>query len=95
MERSSSEQSRRRVATASCEVVLRSTAPVPRRNPRKNAFGPLRVFRRTDGKYIVYDSRLPVGARTVHVASSFDGAGDYAAAVTGIAEGEDGMGDDN
>jgi hypothetical protein len=66
---------------------------VPRRSPRKNAFGPLRVFRRTDGKYIVYDSRLPVGARTVHVASSFDAAGDYAAAVTGIEEGEEGTGE--
>ncbi|MBA3375760.1 MAG: hypothetical protein H0U00_08105 [Actinobacteria bacterium] len=60
--------------------------------PRKNKFGPLRVLQRTDGKHIVYDSRLPPGARTVFLTDSFESAREYAVRVSGVTEGEDSTG---
>ncbi len=41
--------------------------------PTQPDMHPLHVFRRADGKFIVYDERLPVGRRTVRV---FAKAGD-------------------
>lgn len=59
------------------------------REPRKNKFGPVRVLLRRDGKYIVYDSRLAPGERTIFLCEAFDAAREHAVAMTGITRGED------